>query len=253
MGSYYLRSFHLRWFADHPGEGATLRDISDDWVGFSVQGPQARAVIERLTGPLSLPMMGCAQIDVGLTRANVARLSLSGELAYELNVPAAFHATLRRYLLQAGADLGLREIGFAAMLSLRLEKSIGIWNAEYGQGYTPAMTGLDRWISDKPAFIGRAAYHAAPPPPRRLLMLRVDADGADAAGFEPVWQDGTKVGFTNSGGYGHRVGQSLALAQIRADLAIPGTVLTLHVVGRERGAEVIALSPYDPSGARMRA
>ena len=126
MGSYYLRSFHLRWFADHALAGAMVRDLSDDWLGFSVQGPNARAVIETLTGPLSLPMMGCTEVDVGLNRARIARLSLSGELAYEINVPAAYHASLRRQLLQAGAGFGLREIGFAAMLSLRLEKSIGI-------------------------------------------------------------------------------------------------------------------------------
>jgi dimethylglycine dehydrogenase len=197
--------------------------------------------------------MGCAEVDVGLTRARIARLSLSGELAYEINVPAACHATLRRQLLTIGAAYGLREIGFAAMLSLRLEKSIGIWNAEYGQGYTPAMTGLDRWVSDKPAFIGRDAFLAAPPPGRKLVMLQIDADGADASGFEPVWQNGQKVGFTTSGGYGHRVGASLALAQVRADLAEVGTALTVHVVGRERGATVIPLSPYDATGERMRA
>ena len=103
---------------DGPGmRGAMVRDLSDDWLGFSVQGPNARAVIETLTGPLSLPMMGCAEVDVGLTRARIARLSLSGELAYEINVPAACHATLRRQLLTIGAAYGLREIGFAAMLS----------------------------------------------------------------------------------------------------------------------------------------
>jgi dimethylglycine dehydrogenase len=169
-----------------------------------------------------------------------------------VNVPALYHARLRRDLLEAGADLGLREIGFATMPSLRLEKSIGIWNAEYAQGYSPAMTGLDRWVADKPGFIGREAMRNEAPPARKLVMLRVDADGADATGFEPVWQAGKKVGFTTSGGYGHRMQQSYALAQVRADLAEPGTALTVHVVGRERVAEVIALSPYDPTGARMR-
>jgi dimethylglycine dehydrogenase len=84
-------------------------------------------------------------------------------------------------------------------------------------------------------------------------MLRVDADGADATGFEPIWQNACKVGFTTSGGFGHRVGQSLALAQVRSDLAEQGTKLRVHVVGREREAEVIALSPYDPKGERIRA
>ena len=253
MGSYYLRSFHMRWFAGQAQAGVGLRDISDEMPGFSLSGPQARKVLERLAGPVGLPMMGCAPMAVGLVPAMVARLSLSGELAYEIHCPAAWHATLRRQLLAAGADLGLREIGFAAMLSLRLEKSIGIWNAEYGQAYTPAMTGLDRWIADKPGFIGREAFRAAPPPSRRMVMLQVDATDADATGFEPVWQAGRKVGFTTSGGFGHRLQRSFALAQIETALAEPGTELDLHVVGRLRPARVIAPSPYDPSGERARA
>lgn len=254
MGSYYLRSFHLRWFADHAAANAAVRDISDDVVGFSINGPCAREVLERLTGPVGLPLMGCAEMDVGMLRAKVARLSLSGELAYEINCPAAFHSTLRRQILAAGADLGLREIGFAAMLSLRLEKSFGIWNAEFGQSYTPAMTGLDRWIAaDKGDFIGRSAYLAAAPPERRIVMLEVDATDADCSGFEPIWLDGQKVGFTTSGGYGHSLKRSFALGQVRSDLAVAGTELGVHVVGQLRKAVVIDMSPYDPEGERMRA
>jgi dimethylglycine dehydrogenase len=68
------------------------------------------------------------------------------------------HAALRRLLLAAGAGFGMREIGFNAVLSLRLEKSFGIWSREFTQGYTPGETGMDRFIAwDKPAFIGRDA------------------------------------------------------------------------------------------------
>ncbi|MFV0359235.1 FAD-dependent oxidoreductase, partial [Tropicimonas sp.] len=61
MGSYYLRAWHLRWFADHMGDGVELRDISDEVVGFSVSGPNSLRVLERLTdGPIAgLPFMGC--------------------------------------------------------------------------------------------------------------------------------------------------------------------------------------------------
>jgi dimethylglycine dehydrogenase len=184
----------------------------------------------------------------------LARLSLSGEMAFEINCPANEHASLRKLLLEAGADLGLKEIGFLSMLSMRLEKSIGVWNAEFTQGYTPAQTGLDRWISwDKGDFIGKAAAQSAPKPKQVLAMLEIDADEADSTGFEPIWSEGRIVGTTTSGGYGHRLQRSFALAMLDRALSVEGTELTVHVVGEERPAKVIAMSPYDPSGLRMRA
>ena len=89
-------------------------------------------------------------------------------------------------------------------------------------------------------------------PSQKLVTLEVDADGADASGFEPVWQGGSRVGFVTSGGYGHTVGKSLALALVQPDQAIVDTELSVHVVGVERGAKVISPSPYDPEGAAMR-
>lgn len=253
-GSYYLRSYHMRWFAEHAAAGATVTDISDQMQGFSLQGPKSREILERVAGPVSLTMMGCAEMDVGMVRAKIGRLSLSGEMAYEINCPAAYHATLRRTLLAAGADLGLKEIGFLSLLSMRLEKSIGIWNGDFRASFTPGMTGLDRWIdASKPDFIGRDAYLAAPPSPTIMVMLEIDAVDADAGGFAPIWHGGRKVGYTTTGGYGHRIGRSLALAQIERGLAVEGTELTLDVVGVLRAAKVIPMSPYDPSGGRMRA
>ncbi|MCP5036059.1 MAG: FAD-dependent oxidoreductase [Rhodobacteraceae bacterium] len=255
MGSYYLREFHMRWFRDHMDEGVDIRDISDDIAGFSLNGPNSGSILARLTHAdiSNLTMMRCTTLDLGLLRVKLARLSLSGELAYEINCHASEHANLRAMLIRAGADLGLKEIGFRAMLSLRLEKSIGIWNGEYTQGYTPAMTGLDRWIDwDKGDFIGRDAARNAPPPARVLRMLEVDAKDADAVGFEPVWQGKSLVGITTTGGYGHRLGRSFALALIDTEKASIGVDLNVHVMGELRPARIIEMSPYDPAGARMR-
>ncbi|MGI9511280.1 MAG: GcvT family protein, partial [Anderseniella sp.] len=160
MGSYYLREWHMRWFHIHMQDGVTVRDIADDVVGFSLAGPKSRDVIEKLTdGDVgALPFMGCGHFDIGLIRTKVGRLSVAGELGYEIHCHAAEHIGLRRMLLEAGADHGIREYGFNALLSLRLEKSFGIWSAEFTQGYTPGMTGMDRWIDwQKPDFIGRQA------------------------------------------------------------------------------------------------
>ena len=258
MGSYYLREWHLRWFADHMRPDVLLTDISDRTVGFSLSGPNARKVLEKLTDrPVDLPFMGCGSFDVGLTRARVGRLSVTGELGYEINVSAAEHVALRCALLDAGSGLGLREIGYNALGSLRLEKSFGIWSREFTQDRTPGMTGMDRWIAwDKGDFIGREAALAERDgngPAQVIATLEIDAHGADASGYEPVWQEGRRVGFVTSGGFGHRTRKSLALALLDRDCAVAGTALTVHVVGAERAARVIAPSPYDPAAAAMRA
>ncbi|MEM9268931.1 MAG: aminomethyltransferase family protein, partial [Pseudomonadota bacterium] len=202
------------------------------------------------------PFMGCGTLDIGMIRAKVGRLSVSGELGYEIHCKMSEHITLRETLLAAGAESGIVEYGFNALLSLRLEKSFGIWSAEFTQGYTPGMTGMDRWIAwDKADFVGREAAmleRDGNGPARSLVTLDINANGADASGFEPIWSNGKKVGFVTSGGYGHTVQKSLAMALVDSDLAEPGTDLNVHVVGIEREAKVIAPSPYDPEGKVMR-
>lgn len=258
MGSYYLRDWHMRWFHDFMRDGVVVRDISDGTVGFSLAGPNSLKVLKKLTdGDISaLPFMGCGEFDIGLHKVKIGRLSVAGELGYEIHCPAVHHIALRKLLLEAGADLGIGEYGFNALLSLRLEKSFGIWNAEFTQAYTAAQTGMDRWIAwDKPDFVGRDAAigeRDGNGPAQRLVTLHVQAEDADASGYEPIWKDGKRVGFVTSGGYGHTTGMSLAMAMVDSDLAVEGTALTVHIVGVERQATVIAPSPYDPQGQAMR-
>jgi dimethylglycine dehydrogenase len=179
-----------------------------------------------------------------------------GELGYEIHCQANEHATLRRALLEAGRDLGVAEFGFNALNALRLEKSFGIWSREFTQDYTPAETRMDRWIAfDKGDFVGRAAAlreREAGGAKRVLVTLEIDADDADASGYEPVWHGGQLGGFVTSGGYGHTIGKSLAMALVDRRLAEIGTELTTHIVGVERAACVIAPSPYDPEGRKLR-
>ena len=85
------------------------------------------------------------------------------------------------------------------------------------------------------------------------MTVEVDAHDADPAGFEPLYRDGAKAGFITSGGYGHWVGKSLGLALVEPGSAAPGTAFETYIVGEKRPARVIASSPHDPTGARMRA
>jgi dimethylglycine dehydrogenase len=260
MGSYYLRNWHMRWFHDHRDEGVTVQDISDITVGFGLAGPKSRDVLALLThqdvSDGALPFMGCDTIDIGLIRAQVGRLSVCGELGYEINCHASEHITLRNLLLEAGVDFEMREFGFYAMNSLRLEKSFGIWNAEFTQDRTPAVTGMDHWIDwTRDDFIGHQAAakeKSAGTPSQKLVTFEIDAEDADASGYEPVWQDDQRVGFVTSGGYGHYTGKSLAMGLLRSDCAQAGTSLAIDVVGKRRTATVLSEAAWDPLGKKMR-
>ena len=142
------------------------------------------------------------------------------------------------------------------MNSMRLEKSFGVWSAEYMWGYTPQMTGMDRWINwQKEDFIGREAAMAerdGETASQHLVTLEVDATDADASGYEPIWVAGKRIGYVTSGGYGHCVNKSLAMALVDKEHASEGKEVDVHIVGVERKARVIANSPYDPKGESMR-
>ncbi|MEP1200878.1 GcvT family protein [Tateyamaria sp.] len=257
-GSYYLRAWHMRWFNKHMEDGVAVRDLGDEMGGLSLAGPKSREVLRAVLtdgDADALKFMGCGQMDIGLVRCHVGRLSVAGELGFELHCRAGDLKALRDTLLAAGADHGMIEYGFNALLSLRLEKSFGIWSAEFTQGYTPGMTGMDRWIDWDKEFVGKAAAMAERDgngPAQRQVTLEVNADGADASGYEPIWKDGARVGFVTSGGFGHTTGKSLAMALVDTEHSGEGSDLKVHIVGVERDAKVIAASPYDPAGKAMR-
>ena len=259
MGSYYLRNWHMRWFSENLIPDVFIRDLGEDYCGFSISGPKSKELIRNLTDSKieKLPFMGCGNYDIGLIQTKVGRLSVAGELGYEINCRMGDHIALRRLLLENGKQFGIHEYGFNALLSMRLEKSFGIWSAEYTQGYTPGMTGLDRWINwQKSDFIGKKASYLEKTgngPNQKLVTLEVDSSDSDASGFEPIWKNGKRVGFITSGGYGHRVQKSLAMGLINTDLAESGQEIDVHIVGKEKKAKIIPVSPYDPKGELMRA
>jgi len=259
MGSYYLRAWHMRWFNAHLSDGVTVSDISDTVVGFSLAGPRSRELLGRVTSddisPEAMRFMSCRELEVGPIRARVGRISVTGELGYEIHCTEAEHVELRELLVEAGEDLGAIEYGYNAMGSLRMEKSFGIWSTEFRQEYTPGMTGMDRWIDWSKDFVGKEAAveeRETDSAARKLVTLEVDATDADASGYEPVWSGSERVGYITSGEYGHVVGKSLAMALLDREYAIERTELTAHIVGVERPVRVIPASPYDPTGSAMR-
>jgi dimethylglycine dehydrogenase len=260
VGSYYLQEWHMRWFRDHlPAPGVTIENLSESWLGFSLSGPRSRDILARLTrqdvGNAALPFMSCRWIDLGLGKALIARVSLTGELGFEINVPAAQQRALWGELMEAGEAFGITPIGMRAQDSLRLEKGHGVWSLEFTSAYTPAMSGLDRFIDfGKKDFIGREAALKARgnPPDQQLVLLSIDSKDADVSGLEPVWLGTRQVGFVTSGAYGHHVKQSLALAYVDRAVVENPAPLEIPVVGERRPAVLLSKPPYDPRGLKMR-
>ena len=259
-GSYYLQEWHPRWFREHlPPSGVEVRNITDEWMGFSVSGPSSREILGRLAhddvSNDAFPFLSIRRMDVGTSQAVVGRISLTGEMGYEIVVPTNRHRTLLDELRGAGDGSGLRLIGDRAVDSLRLEKGYGIWSAEFRQDYTPGMSGLDRFVAfDKGDFIGAEAVRRERDEGARqlLVLLDVDAGDADAAMEDGIWIGDRRVGLVTSGAYGHHVKKSLALAYLERDVVDSNPDLTVFVVGEPRAARILPELPYDPKGAKLR-
>ncbi len=260
--SYAAQAYHMRWFEQHLPDDASVRieNVSLNRIGFQIAGPNSRKLLSRATradvSNSALPFMSLAEIEVGICDALVQRVTYTGDLGYEIYVPAAQQQALYEALVAAGEGLGLRPFGMRAMMSLRLEKSFGSWMNEFKPDYTPLETGLDRFISyNKEAdFIGKAAALAekASGTARRLCSFVVEASDADVWGYEPIWKDDSVVGFVTSGGFAHFVGKSVAFGFLPSELISDGQTVEIEILGTRCPARLYSQPLFDPKAERMR-
>lgn len=136
-----------------------VTSLTDEWAGMAVSGPKARAALE-LAFPgqdfsdARLPYMGCLEFSVDGVPLRFIRLSFSGELAYEVYVPADHGVALWEHMLTRGASLGIKPYGLEALASLRIEKG-HVAGLELDHRNTLDDLGLGKMASKEKAFIGR--------------------------------------------------------------------------------------------------
>ena len=259
--SYNSQAYHLRWFwRNQPDEGVSIRNITLERIGFQIAGPNSRELLSRVTttdvSNEALSFMSVKAMPVGNCEALVQRVTYTGDLGYEIYVPAEQQVALYTSLSEAGEDLGLRPFGMRAMMSLRLEKSFGSWLREYRPDDMPVETGLDRFVSyNKPVdFIGKspALKEKVEGPQKRLCTFVVEAEDADVWADEPIWKDGKVIGFVTSGGYAHFVGKSVALGFLPVDVIAEGQEVEIEILGEMRPAQLVTQPLFDPKAERMR-
>lgn len=205
------------------GEFVTVADVTSGTTLLSLQGPRSRQLLERVSAAdlsnESFPYLTHKMLDVGMAPARAVRITYVGELGYELHVPTEYGLLAYDTLMEAGADLGVRPIGLAAMGSLRLEKGYRDLGVDIDNTDNPLEAGLGFAVAfDKEGgFIGREALlEIREGAPYRSLMvsLLVGDPSVRLFGNEPVLLDGTWIGYVRAAAYGHTLGGAVGLAQV---------------------------------------
>jgi dimethylglycine dehydrogenase len=260
VGTYAAEVLYMRWFEQHlPPAGVTVRPCAMEYVGLSVAGPRSRDLLQSLVrddlSTAAFPFMSFRRMAVGMVPAYVGRVSFTGELGYEMWVTTDYQRALYDSLTVAGRDFGLKLFGGRALNAMRIEKNFGTWAREYRPIYGPTEANLSRFVDfSKPDFIGRSAAleEKESGGALRLVGFSIDATDADALGDEPIWHDDKVVGWVTSGGFGHRVGASLALGYVPTALACAADGFEIEIIGERHRATRLAGAAYDPKGALMR-
>ena len=235
--------------------GLELTDHTTEYDTLIVTGPKSRELFGKIAeADLSLPWLSLQQATVAGKSVTLARVSFAGELGWEVHAKNEDMPAIYEAVLNAGA----KPFGMWALNSLRIEKGYRAWKGDLSTDYSLLEGGLDRFVKfDKPQdFPGKAALLAEKQQgvKKRFVTLIVDAGDCDAPYMSTLWHDGKVVGETTSGAWGYRVGASVALGMVRADLAEPGTELEVEIYGERHRAVVQPDQPlWDAENERIRA
>jgi 4-methylaminobutanoate oxidase (formaldehyde-forming) len=247
------------------GARATLSDVTDAYAVLGLMGPRSRELLGRVSpadlGNAAFPFGTSREIPIGSATVRASRITYVGELGWELYVPVAQAAAVYDELDRAGRDLGLRDAGYYAMESLRMEKAYRAWGREVTIDDTPWEAGLGFAVRlDKAVpFLGREALLAQREQPltKRLLTFVLGDPAALPWGDEPILRDGRIVGSVTSAAFGHTLGRAVAMGYVRdpggIDRAyIDGGRFELDIAGDRVAARAGLEAPYDPRARRVK-
>lgn len=243
----------------HRGPDTTIRRWNGRVALLAVQGPKSREVLETLfpwdlsglpfyhvrfypkkegTGPRA-GRLGLTLPDALGEYLMVSRTGYTGELGYEVFVPAAEAEALAERLLAAGVV----PVGLGARDTLRLEKGYLLSGQEFHRDHTPLEAGQDRFVDFDHVFVGAPVLEKERTDgvKCRLVGIEVTQAGAIPRHGTPVRKDGKPVTEATSGGLSPTLGKGIALAYVPPDLTPAGTPLVLEIRGREVAGQVVPL------------
>jgi sarcosine oxidase subunit alpha len=242
-----------------------VQPVISQWGNVTVAGPKAWKLLQ-IAGfvgdlaPWSMKHMTMREVDYGGTRMRVMRASFSGELGYEINVPALYTQSLIERLWRVGHAFGLNVglYGVEALMLMRLEKGFMHVGADTDGTTLPQDVGMARGLDKKSAnFVGRRSIvrEAGKDPNRMQLVGLMPLDrrtrlpvGAHIAAHRPP---ASIEGFVTSSGYSPALRHPIALAMLKCGSRRLGERLGIYHLGEEIEAEVVKTPFLDPAGDRL--
>ena len=244
--------------------------VTEEWANATLVGPKARDVLGALAPGLALdaasfPHMTMREAEIAGIPARIFRVSFSGELSYEINVPSDYGLVLWERLLAAGEPLGITPYGTEAMHVLRAEKGYIIVGQETDGSVTPVDLGYGALVAKDKDSLGRrslARSDTARSDRKQLVGLMPDGPGEvipEGAQLVAVLGDETRampgphpgmIGHVTSSYLGARIGRSFALALVQNGRARHGERVWAPLPDRAIAARICPPMFYDPEGAR---
>ncbi len=243
-----------------------LTSTTEQYAVIALQGPNARKLLEPLVAGIDLsaeafPHMAIREGTIFGIPTRLFRVSFTGELGFEINVPTAYGRALWERLMADGAQYGITPYGTEAMHVLRAEKGFIIVGQDSDGTVTPYDAGLDWAVGKKkPDFVGKRSL-ARPdidaPGRKQLVGLLTDdpelvlEEGAQivADPHQPIPM--TMIGHITSSYWSTTLGRSIAIALVAGGRERMGETLYIPMPGVTHRVRVSPMVFYDPEGARL--
>ncbi|MEM9044211.1 MAG: FAD-dependent oxidoreductase [Pseudomonadota bacterium] len=237
---------------------AQLVDVTSGNAVLSLFGPRSRDVLQAVTredvSNAGHPFAQARRIGIAGCPVLAMRITYVGELGWELHLPVEYAQTVYDALHEAGAPHGLRNAGYRAIETLRLEKGYRAWGGDIGPDHTPDEAGLG-WavkIRSGMPFKGRDAVVAQRKIGVKKILASFTTDpNVVLSGRETIYRNGERCGWLSSAGFGHSIGKSIGMGYVRSNTPITSEDVSSGAyeleVATERFPAEISLAPLiDP-------
>lgn len=243
-----------------------LTSTTEQWAVIAVQGPNARKVLEPLVEGIdissaTMPHMSVAHGRICGVPTRLMRVSFTGELGFEVNVPADFGLAVWQAIHDAGQKHGITPYGTETMHVLRAEKGYIIVGQDTDGTVTPDDAGLTWTLGkNKPDFLGKRALQrpAMVSPYRKQLVGLLTRDPQhvleEGAQIVPTRQPAAPqhpIGHVTSSYHSPSLGRSIALALVGEGRSRLGETLYVAMPDGDIPVQVTSMVFYDPQGSRL--